>query len=198
MAAFGASAKMQPPSAPGQAFEAACSARLGRRIDAIPVVHSLQGALMRRDGLAVSDARIALPKFDNIAIRIANIAARLAVLGLRLRDELGSPASPQFIASLNIGNADIHKAAHAIRIGGDTECDRRLVGCRTTADVDDEPRVRDLEVSWRAIAVASAQDAGAKDLFVKSGRSFDIGDNDKVRDGNACLRRHLIAFLSDL
>jgi hypothetical protein len=62
-------------------------------------------------GLAVSNARIALPNFYNIAIRIANVAARLAVLGLRLRDELGSSTSPKFIARLNICNANIHKAA---------------------------------------------------------------------------------------
>ena len=62
-------------------------------------------------GLAVSNARIALPNFYNIAIRIANVAARLAVLGLRLRDELGSSTSPKFITRLNICNADIHKAA---------------------------------------------------------------------------------------
>src|ERR1700760_190513 len=62
-------------------------------------------------GLAVSNPRIALPNFYNIAIRITNVAARLAVLGLRLRDELGSSTSPKFIARLNICNADIHKAA---------------------------------------------------------------------------------------
>src|ERR1700733_5281946 len=43
---------------------------------------------------AVSDARVALPNFDNIAIGIADIAARLAVFGLWLRDKLGSAASP--------------------------------------------------------------------------------------------------------
>jgi hypothetical protein len=62
-------------------------------------------------GLAVSNPRIALPNFYNITIRIANVAARLAVLGLRLCDELGSSTSPKFIARLNICNADIHKAA---------------------------------------------------------------------------------------
>src|SRR6516162_11638554 len=61
--------------------------------------------------LAVSNARVALPNFYNIAIRIANVAARLAVLGLRLRDELGSSTSPKLITRLNICNADIHKAA---------------------------------------------------------------------------------------
>ena len=60
---------------------------------------------------AISNARVALPNFYNIAIGIANIAARLTVLGLRLRDELCSSTSPKFITRLNICNADIHKAA---------------------------------------------------------------------------------------
>ena len=85
---------------------------------------------MYRAGTAVSDARIALPDFDNIAIRIANVAAGLAVFGLWLRDKLRSPASPLFIAGLNICNADIHKAADFIGIGGDAEGYRWFVGCR--------------------------------------------------------------------
>jgi hypothetical protein len=62
-------------------------------------------------GLAVSNAGVALPNFYNIAIRIANVAARLAVLRLRLRDELSSSTSPKFITLMNIRNADIHEAA---------------------------------------------------------------------------------------
>ena len=44
--------------------------------------------------LAVSDARLTLPNFYNITVRIANVAARLAVLFLRLSDKLGSSISP--------------------------------------------------------------------------------------------------------
>ena len=65
-------------------------------------------------------------------------------------------------------------------------------------DVDNEPRVRDLDVPWRAAAVASAQNTTSKDPFVKSSRSFDVGDGEKVCDGKPILRRHLIAFLLDL
>src|SRR6202041_2638857 len=68
--------------------------------------------------LAISNARVALPNFYNIAIRIANVAARLAVLGLRLRDELGSSTSPKFVTRLNVCNADIHKATNRIRVSG--------------------------------------------------------------------------------
>ena len=117
--AFSASAKMQPPSAQSHAFGATCSAWLGRWVDTIPLglhrlltwapsptngdrppaphVHRVRGrrrCFHASCGLAVSDARLALPNFYNIAIRIANIAARLAVFVLWLCDELGSPAFP--------------------------------------------------------------------------------------------------------
>jgi hypothetical protein len=36
----------------------------------------------------------ALPDLDNITVRIADVAANLAVLGYRLRDELGSSTFP--------------------------------------------------------------------------------------------------------
>jgi hypothetical protein len=44
--------------------------------------------------LAVSDAWVALPDFYNVTVRIANIAARLAVLGLWLRDKFGPSLPP--------------------------------------------------------------------------------------------------------
>ena len=44
--------------------------------------------------LAVRDARVALPNFYDVAVRIADVAARLAVFGLWFRDELGSSTFP--------------------------------------------------------------------------------------------------------
>jgi hypothetical protein len=49
-----------------------------------------------------------------------------------------------------------------------------------------------------AAAVASAQNATSEDPFVKSSRSLDVRDGEKVRDGEPILRRHLIVFLLDL
>src|SRR5262249_49848969 len=57
-----------------------------------------------------------------------------------------------------------------------------------------DPRVRNLDVPRRA----SAQNATPEDRFVKSSRSFDVGDGEKVCDGKPILRRHLIGFLVDL
>src|SRR5579862_2725970 len=146
--AFGTSAKMEPPSPCSRAFDAAHLAWLGCRVDAIPLrLHSVSsrsahGHHRRLDAsccLAVSDAWVALPNFYNIAVGIANVAACLAVLGLRLRDELGASASPKLVTRLNICNADIHKGADRIGVGGNAERYRWLVGCRTAADIDDEP-----------------------------------------------------------
>ena len=157
--------------------EAVCRQRRSRP-------QALQPLIKFRDGpLAVSNARVALPNFYNITIRVANVAARLAVLRLRLRDELGSSTSPKFITRLNIRNADIHKAADTIRVGGNAERYRWFVRRRAASGVDKEPGVRDLDVPRRAFAVASAQNATSEDLFVKSSRSFDVGDGEKVCDG---------------
>src|SRR5271154_2399166 len=99
---------------------------------------------------------------------------------------------------MNICNADIHKAADRIGIGGDAERYRWFVGCRTAPGVNKEPRVRDLDVPRRAAAVASAQNATSEDRFVKSSRSFDGGDSEKMGDCQPIPRRHLIGFLLDL
>src|SRR5271155_5569051 len=140
----------------------------------------------------------ALSDLDNISVRVPDVAARLAVLGDRLRDELGSSALPQFIARLNIRNADIHKAADLIRVGEDAERYRRLVRGGPAPDVDNEPRIRDPNVSRRAFAVASALNAAAKDRFVEASRSVDVGDGEKMRDGEPLPRGHRIALLFDL
>ena len=66
--------------------------------------------------LAVLNVR-ALSDLDKITVRIPDVAANLAVLLHRLRDELGTSTRPQFIARLNIRNAEIHKAVDVIRVG---------------------------------------------------------------------------------
>jgi hypothetical protein len=59
-----------------------------------PRIKSRDQTFFRHDRSAISDARIALPHFNNVTIKIADIAARFAVLGDGLRDELRSSAFP--------------------------------------------------------------------------------------------------------
>src|ERR1700723_2144204 len=138
----------------------------------------------------------ALSDLDNVAVRIADVAANLAVLGNRRREELGSPAFPQFVARLNIGNAEIHKAVDVIRIR-DAERYRGLIRGRPAPDVQNHPDIRKLKVP-RRVAVTQAQNASAENLFVVMSRSLDVSDGEKLRDADPLSRGHLIALLFDL
>src|SRR3954470_7331516 len=95
----------------------------------------------QRKVLAVREVR-ALSDFDNVTVRIADVTARLTVLGDRLRDEFGSSTLPQFVARLNIRDAQIHKAVDVIRVG-DAEHYRRLVRGGPTPHVYDHPDIRE-------------------------------------------------------
>src|SRR5260370_25613026 len=119
----------------------------------------------------------ALSDLDNIAVRIADVAANLAVLGNRFRQELGSSTFPQFVARLNIRNAEIHKAVDVIRVG-DAERYRGLIRGRPAPNVQNHPDIRKLKVR-RRVAVTHGQNASAEDLFVVAGRSLDVGEGEK-------------------
>src|SRR5580658_10045780 len=138
----------------------------------------------------------ALSDLDNISVRISDVAANLAVLGNRLGDELGPSTLPQFIARLNVRNADVQKAVDVIRVG-DAERYRRLIRGRPAPNVQNHPDVCKLKVPWR-VAVTQAQNASAEDLFVVASRSLDVGDGEKMRDTDPLSRGHLIALLPDL
>src|SRR5580693_6911629 len=145
--------------------------------------------------LTVDQVR-ALSDLDDVTVRIADVAANLAVLRYWLRDELGSSTFPQFVARLNIRNAEIHKAVDVIRVG-DAERYRRLIRGRPAANVQNHPDIRKLKVR-RRVAVTHGQNASAENLFVVASRSLDIGDGEKMRDADPLSRGHLIALLVDL
>src|SRR5277367_4568674 len=135
----------------------------------------------------------ALSDFDNISVRIADIAAYLAVLGDWRREELGPSTFPQFIARLNIRNAEIHKAVDVIRVG-DAERYRRLIRGRPAPYVQNHPDICKLKVR-RRVAVTHGQNASAEDLFVIAGRALLVRDGEKIRDADPLERGHLVALL---
>src|SRR4029077_20796814 len=97
----------------------------------------------------------ALSDLDDVTVRIADVAADLAVLGYWFGDELGSSTLPQFVARLNICNTEIHKAVDVIRVG-DAERYRRLIRGRPAPNVQNHPDIRKLKVP-RRVAVTQAQ-----------------------------------------
>src|SRR5277367_4379865 len=183
------------------------SARLARSATTNPLDERIQGyqgigrirgaesASYPRRALTVLQGG-ALSDLDNVTVRIADVAANLAVFGDRWREELGSSTFPQFVARLNIRNAEIHKAVDVIRVG-DAQRYRRLIRGRPASNVQNHPNIRKLKVR-RRVAVTQAQNASAEDLFVVTSRSLDVGDGEKMRDADPLSRGHLITRLPDL
>src|ERR1700722_16474567 len=99
---------------------------------------------------------------------------------------------------MNVCNADVHEAADLVRVSEDAQRYGRLVGGRSAPDVYKEPGIRDLNVPRRALDIPPAQNATAEDRFVEAKRSVDIGDGEKMRDGEPVSGGHLIVLLFDV
>ncbi len=67
--AFGASAKMQPPAALSQTFDATCSARLGRRVDTVPL-----GLHRRLSEFCLFQFNAASKSFHDVCVNAPTIA----------------------------------------------------------------------------------------------------------------------------
>src|SRR3982074_220544 len=85
-----------------------------------------------------------LADLDQVPIRVANVRSDLASMVLRLREELRSFGGPFLVDLVDVRNADVEERARAARVGRRRESDGGLVVCGTAADIEDQPRVRDL------------------------------------------------------
>jgi hypothetical protein len=89
-----------------------------------------------------------LPYLDEVTVRIAHIAAQFMAVGIEgLGEELGTFLGPIFVAGTNVGDAKIEEAAHANEILRRCEPYIGLVGSRTTAGVENDPGILELDVA---------------------------------------------------
>jgi hypothetical protein len=77
---------------------------------------------------------------------------------------------------LDVGDADVQEAAHAIRILWRLENDARLVVCGSAADVDDDPAVRERDDR----RLAGENDLAAENVAVKAAGAFDVLGDDEA------------------
>src|SRR6266536_943842 len=109
---------------------------------------------------------IALPDFDQVAVWVAEVAAGFLPAVDWRGEEVGATLAPGLIDGLDVGDADVQEAAHAIRILWRLENDAWLVVCGSAADVDDDPAVRERDDR----RLAGENDLAAEDVAVRSGR----------------------------
>ena len=86
-----------------------------------------------------------------VSVRVADVAPDLASMILWRGEELGAASAPICVGRRHVRDADVEKVAHPVRVTGRLERDRRLVVCRPSADVDDDPAVRERDAALRVI-----------------------------------------------
>src|SRR3977135_2358580 len=107
-----------------------------------------------------------LADLDDVAVRITHVTAQfVAVIIEGLGEKPSAFLGPLFIACVNVCDAQIEEAAHAIRIIWWREPYVRLVRRRTSAGVEDDPGILQLDVAGIFLLHdVSAQDADVKFL----------------------------------
>src|SRR5262245_58926845 len=76
-----------------------------------------------------------LAHLDEVAVRVTHVAAQLVAPVCRWGQELGAACGPLLIDTFDVRDADVQKAADAIRVGRRLESHCRLVVSGWSADV---------------------------------------------------------------
>jgi hypothetical protein len=85
---------------------------------------------------------------------------------------------------VDVGDANVEEAAHPVRVGGRFQGDRRLVVCGATADVDDDPAVRERDDRRLSLHDGLA----AEHVGIEAARALDVVGDDEVRERDSLLR----------
>src|SRR6266566_8504491 len=128
---------------------------------------------------------IALPDFDQVAVRVAEVAASFLPAVDWGCEEVGATLAPGLVGGLDVGDADVQEAAHAIGILWRLENDGRLVVCGSAADVDDDPAVRERDDR----RLPGENDLAAENVAVKAAGAFDALGDDEVRERDSVAQR---------
>jgi len=113
-----------------------------------------------------------------VAFRVAEVAAGfLPAVDWRC-EEVGASLAPSLVDGLDVGDSDVQEAAHMIGILRWLENDVRLVVCRSAADVDDDPAVRERDDR----RLAGENDLATEDVAIEAASAFDVLSDDEVRE----------------
>src|SRR5690348_16428494 len=117
-----------------------------------------------------------LSYLDEVAVRVADVAADLTAAVDRRGQKLGPAPAPRFVYGVDVGDPDIEKGADPVKIGRRLERYRWFVVRRSAADVDDDPPVRQGDDRGLALEHGFA----SEDLGVETPRALDVARDDEV------------------
>src|SRR3984885_14946438 len=119
-----------------------------------------------------------LSHFDQMTIGIADITTDFVLVLLRRRQEFRTASAPFGVHSVHVRHAYIEETADPVEIGRRLKGDLRLVVGRPSADVDDDPTVRQLDIpepSGSGERIPAPEHIG-----VEGARALDIVRHDEV------------------
>src|SRR4051812_45600484 len=132
-----------------------------------------------------------LAYFDQEAVRVMEVAADLRLMLLGWCQEVRPALPPLVVDSMDVRDPDVEEAAHEVRVARRFEGDSRLVIGRSSADVDDDPAVRERDVRDLVAPLSGDDGCAAQDVRVEVSGSGDILGNDEVSQDHLVVRaRH--------
>ena len=129
-----------------------------------------------------------LADLDEVAVWITHVAAPFpSAIVKRLRKKERSFVAPLFVAGPDISDAQVEKAIHPIEIRRSLEEDFWLVGSRTTAGIENDPAISQLDVA----GIFWLDDFPAKNSDIEVLRFFQVPHGEEVSGEEAfvCNRR---------
>src|ERR1700728_1761455 len=113
-----------------------------------------------------------------MTIGIADITTDFVLVLLRWRQEFRTAPAPFGVHSAYVGHSYVEETADPVGIGGRFQGDLRLVVGRPSADVDDDPTVRELDV--REPSGPGERIPAPEHVAVEAPRALDIVRHDEV------------------
>src|ERR1700729_4189535 len=166
--------------------------------DPMPPVPMIAVVMMKASALSGASLRLArwplirepisprvrrLPHFDQMAIGIADITTGLVLVLLRWRQEFRTARLPFGVHGGHVRHSYIEETADPVGVGGRFKGDLRLVIGRPSADVDDDPTVRQLDI--REPSGSGERIPAPKHIGVEAARALDIARHDEVGQHNS-------------
>src|SRR5271165_899403 len=143
-----------------------------------PTGSSLRLARWPLIGEPISPRVRRLSHFDQMTIGIASITTDFVLVLLRRRQEFRTPRAPFGVHSVHVRHSYIEETANPVGVGGRLKGDLRLVVGRPSADVDDDPTVRQLDI--REPSGSGERIATTEHIGVEAARALDIVRHDEV------------------
>ena len=135
-----------------------------------------------------------LPHFDQVAVRVADVAALLVLVLFRRGQELSPPGAPFGVHGLDVFDPDIEEAADPVGITRRLQDDRRLVVGRSSAGIDDDPGVGQRDIGQPS---GAGEGLPAAEYFgVEAPRALDIAGDDEVGQRDSLWRRWELGHLA--